>query len=311
MGLARRLGRRPTTEPRARAARGWFDIARQRATRQAIRTHLALLLLGLVALFTVNPPPDVGLVLFVGAIAAGGPLVSIFIWLAWRNAREGVDVLYWLEDRGVDLWRRIDGGTVPVDRADAMRRLDGRADDEAVATRIELLLSNGEPADVAAALDPWTPSDLVHRAKKARLLRSLRRRVGGVTDFDAASLAESIESESSRALALAALAHDDAQFEWWSGRDPLPRLAEARAAIGPVLGLSEPAESRRRSREAALRRRLVEVAVVPPLATVLAVGASLGGYSLVALSIIVSIAVLSLANQGVSEEQPLSPGRVV
>ncbi len=153
----------------------FYELARE--SRHAYRESVVLLVLvgaaGL-AVMALAPSPEYVLAGLVMALA-GAPLAMAVArrWLLRQRCWPASEVLLWWAERIVREWQSIDGGDPPATSEEALSRLDGLSGDLPTALRLPILLASGDRDGVGQELRNWQPSDMVFRARRARLLFGL------------------------------------------------------------------------------------------------------------------------------------------
>jgi hypothetical protein len=227
--------------------------ARTRALALLVATYLIAVGALLVLTLMGTPAEWWGAALFL-AFVAMAPLLAASTWLMMRRRFwPGIQTLRWANGSANAAWIVLDGGGPPADADEALARLVGRADDDAVAMRAAWLASADRTAELRSVLDGWSPADPVNVARHARAASVLSLLEGVVDDLGPAwEAASAIQDPSLRVEQQARVFIEDSRRRAAGGEDPFPPLVEARHLLGPRAAEFDTDEDRRGIRHARL-----------------------------------------------------------
>lgn len=256
----RRIPRPDSTRPRRlepdslALAERELRRARTRALGLLVATYLVAVG-ALVVLTLIGMPANWWGAALLLAFVAMSPLLAAFTWLMMRRRFwPGIQALRWADGSADAVWIDLDGGATPADADEALARLTGRADDDAVAMRAAWLASADRTAELRAVLDDWTPTDPANVARHARFASVLWLLDGVVDDLGPAwEAASAIPDPSLRVEQQAKVLIEDSRRTALAGEDPFPRLVEARHLLGPRAAEFDTDEDRRRIPRARFR----------------------------------------------------------
>jgi hypothetical protein len=220
--------------------------ARTRALGLVVGVYVVAVV-GLVVLTLLGSPPDWWGAALLLAFVAMAPLLAASTWhLLRRRFWPGLQAIRWANGDAAAAWNTIDRGGLPADADEALARLAGRGDDNAVAMRVAWLAAAGRTADLRGVLESWEPTDSVNIARRARCAWALATPDGVADDFGPAwEAATAIPNPDERARQQAHVLIEDARRRAEAGRDPFPRLIEARRLLGARAAEFDTDEDRR------------------------------------------------------------------
>lgn len=183
-----------------------------------------------------------------------GPLLAAYTWLMMRRRLwPGAQVLRWANGSAIAAWIDLDGGSPPADADEALARLAGRRDDDAVAMRAAWLASADRTAELRGVLEDWSPADPVNVARNARMASILALLEGVVDDLrEAWEAASAIPDPRLKMEQQVRVLVEDARRKITAGEDPFSRLVEAHDLLGPRAAEFDTDEDRRGIRRARL-----------------------------------------------------------